>query len=206
VGAASRVGRGVVAFVWPPRGRGRRRGARPPVLDHIARFKRPRHYRFVDALPKNNYGKVLKTDCAASWPSRNAKHPQVFLSRWCDVLTGGRACPQRSAGLPTTERRRLRPGWSWRLIWRAPAGISRGAYVLPEAQRLAAGSVVLGSARQRMTGPLPRRRARRGVTRAEARVRRIALQEQAAAHAIEASGTSWRRRLRRADDWLNRPI
>lgn len=30
-------------------------------LDHIARFKRPKDYRFVDALPKNNYGKVLKT-------------------------------------------------------------------------------------------------------------------------------------------------
>lgn len=31
-------------------------------LDHIARFKRPKNYRFVDALPKNNYGKVLKTE------------------------------------------------------------------------------------------------------------------------------------------------
>ncbi len=31
-------------------------------LDNIARFKRPRAYRFVDALPKNNYGKVLKTE------------------------------------------------------------------------------------------------------------------------------------------------
>jgi long-chain acyl-CoA synthetase len=31
-------------------------------LDHIARFKRPREYRFVESLPKNNYGKVLKTD------------------------------------------------------------------------------------------------------------------------------------------------
>ncbi|WP_019644178.1 class I adenylate-forming enzyme family protein [Novispirillum itersonii] len=30
-------------------------------LDRIARFKRPKDYRFVDALPKNNYGKVLKT-------------------------------------------------------------------------------------------------------------------------------------------------
>ncbi len=30
-------------------------------LDHIARFKRPKAYRFVAALPKNNYGKVLKT-------------------------------------------------------------------------------------------------------------------------------------------------
>jgi long-chain acyl-CoA synthetase len=31
-------------------------------LDNIARFKRPRQYRFVDSLPKNNYGKVLKTE------------------------------------------------------------------------------------------------------------------------------------------------
>lgn len=31
-------------------------------LDHIARFKRPKQYRFVAALPKNNYGKVLKTE------------------------------------------------------------------------------------------------------------------------------------------------
>jgi acyl-CoA synthetase (AMP-forming)/AMP-acid ligase II len=31
-------------------------------LDNIARFKRPKGYRFVDALPKNNYGKILKTD------------------------------------------------------------------------------------------------------------------------------------------------
>jgi long-chain acyl-CoA synthetase len=30
-------------------------------LEHLARFKRPKHYRLVDALPKNNYGKVLKT-------------------------------------------------------------------------------------------------------------------------------------------------
>ena len=30
-------------------------------LDQIARFKRPKHYHFVDELPKNNYGKVLKT-------------------------------------------------------------------------------------------------------------------------------------------------
>lgn len=31
-------------------------------LDHIARFKRPKEYRFLDTLPKNNYGKVLKTE------------------------------------------------------------------------------------------------------------------------------------------------
>jgi long-chain acyl-CoA synthetase len=31
-------------------------------LEHIARFKRPKAYRFVASLPKNNYGKVLKTE------------------------------------------------------------------------------------------------------------------------------------------------
>ena len=32
------------------------------VVAHIARFKRPKAYLRVDALPKNNYGKVLKTE------------------------------------------------------------------------------------------------------------------------------------------------
>jgi long-chain acyl-CoA synthetase len=31
-------------------------------LEHLARFKRPKRYLFVDSLPKNNYGKVLKTE------------------------------------------------------------------------------------------------------------------------------------------------
>lgn len=31
-------------------------------LDNIARFKRPKDYRIIEALPKNNYGKILKTD------------------------------------------------------------------------------------------------------------------------------------------------
>jgi long-chain acyl-CoA synthetase len=46
-------------------------------LDHIARFKRPRHYRLVEALPKNNYGKVLKTELRrllAEPPSEGAGH------------------------------------------------------------------------------------------------------------------------------------
>ena len=30
-------------------------------LDNLARFKRPRDYLFVEDLPKNNYGKILKT-------------------------------------------------------------------------------------------------------------------------------------------------
>ena len=31
-------------------------------LDRIARYKRPKEYRFVDSLPTNNYGKVLKRE------------------------------------------------------------------------------------------------------------------------------------------------
>lgn len=31
-------------------------------LDRIARFKRPKEYVFVQELPKNNYGKILKTE------------------------------------------------------------------------------------------------------------------------------------------------
>jgi long-chain acyl-CoA synthetase len=31
-------------------------------LSAIARFKRPRGYVFLETLPKNNYGKVLKTE------------------------------------------------------------------------------------------------------------------------------------------------
>ena len=34
-------------------------------LTRIARFKRPKDYVFVDALPKNNYGKILKTELRA---------------------------------------------------------------------------------------------------------------------------------------------
>jgi len=34
-------------------------------LQNIARFKRPKAYRFVERLPKNNYGKVLKTELRA---------------------------------------------------------------------------------------------------------------------------------------------
>ena len=31
-------------------------------LAQVARFKRPKHYHLVQSLPKNNYGKVLKTE------------------------------------------------------------------------------------------------------------------------------------------------
>jgi acyl-CoA synthetase (AMP-forming)/AMP-acid ligase II len=32
------------------------------LLDRIARFKRPKRYLYVDDLPKNSYGKVLKRE------------------------------------------------------------------------------------------------------------------------------------------------
>jgi long-chain acyl-CoA synthetase len=67
VGKADREwGEIVVAFVVA-------RGAAPDTaeldrqcLEHIARFKRPREYRFVQSLPKNHYGKVLKTELRAA--------------------------------------------------------------------------------------------------------------------------------------------
>jgi long-chain acyl-CoA synthetase len=39
-------------------------------LDAIARFKRPRDYVFLDTLPKNNYGKVLKTELRKQFGQR----------------------------------------------------------------------------------------------------------------------------------------
>lgn len=41
-------------------------------LSLIARYKRPKVYRFVEALPKNNYGKVLKTELRAVEAARQA--------------------------------------------------------------------------------------------------------------------------------------
>ena len=54
-------GEDVVAFVVT-RGPVTRADLDALCLDNIARFKRPKDYRFVEALPKNNYGKVLKTE------------------------------------------------------------------------------------------------------------------------------------------------
>jgi long-chain acyl-CoA synthetase len=57
-------GESVVAFVVPADGAGP-----PPAaeldqvcLEQIARYKRPKEYRFVDTLPTNNYGKVVKRE------------------------------------------------------------------------------------------------------------------------------------------------
>jgi long-chain acyl-CoA synthetase len=56
-------GEEVVAFVVTKPGRSLDAATLDRLcLEHIARFKRPKHYRFIPALPKNNYGKVLKTE------------------------------------------------------------------------------------------------------------------------------------------------
>jgi len=54
-------GENVVAFVVGRNGFADAAQLDAHCLAHIARFKRPKLYRFVDALPKNAYGKVLKT-------------------------------------------------------------------------------------------------------------------------------------------------
>ncbi|WP_372656908.1 AMP-binding protein [Hydrogenophaga sp.] len=45
-------------------------------LTHIARFKRPRQYLVLDELPKNHYGKVLKTALRDLEPSPNPRRQQ----------------------------------------------------------------------------------------------------------------------------------
>jgi long-chain acyl-CoA synthetase len=60
-------GEEVVAFVVARPGSGLTARALDALcLGHIARFKRPKDYRFVASLPKNNYGKVLKTELRKS--------------------------------------------------------------------------------------------------------------------------------------------
>lgn len=59
-------GEEVVAFIVPAPGREVDISALDThCLNHIARFKRPKHYVAIDSLPKNNYGKVLKTELRA---------------------------------------------------------------------------------------------------------------------------------------------
>jgi long-chain acyl-CoA synthetase len=44
-------------------------------LASIARFKRPKNYIFVDSLPKNNYGKILKTELRAQDAKKSLHMP-----------------------------------------------------------------------------------------------------------------------------------
>ena len=71
VGAVAVVGRpdpewgeAVIAFVVPGEGAVAHVAEELDrlCLDRIARFKRPKEYRFVGSLPTNNYGKVVKRE------------------------------------------------------------------------------------------------------------------------------------------------
>ena len=55
-------GESVVAFVVPRDAAPSERDLDETCLARIARFKRPKEYRFVGSLPTNNYGKVLKRE------------------------------------------------------------------------------------------------------------------------------------------------
>ena len=64
----------VVAFVVPQPGAATDEKTLDALcLDNIARFKRPKDYRFVETLPKNNYGKVLKTELRALLAAEDEK-------------------------------------------------------------------------------------------------------------------------------------
>jgi long-chain acyl-CoA synthetase len=53
----------VIAFVTPNAGAEIDTEALDRLcLDNIARFKRPKDYRVAAALPKNNYGKIVKRE------------------------------------------------------------------------------------------------------------------------------------------------
>jgi long-chain acyl-CoA synthetase len=59
----SEWGEEVVAFVVTrPNARVTSHDLDALCLENVARYKRPRHYQFVESLPKNSYGKILKTD------------------------------------------------------------------------------------------------------------------------------------------------
>lgn len=67
-------GENVVAFVVPTSGQGDASILDKHCRERIARFKRPKQYVFVTDLPKNNYGKVLKTELRMTYPEHNKEH------------------------------------------------------------------------------------------------------------------------------------
>jgi len=113
-------GEEVVAFVVVRPGVEIAEGALDQLcLDHIARFKRPRHYRFVDALPKNNYGKVLKTELRRLLAGRRARHQLTCGTQ------GSRKCfTQRKVGDVYG-----RAGWRSRIFWSASTRLRRATPV-----------------------------------------------------------------------------
>ena len=71
-------GEEVVAFVvLKPNGKVDAQDLDNFCLENIARFKRPKNYRFLNSLPKNNYGKILKTVLREQLESDDEQSPAV---------------------------------------------------------------------------------------------------------------------------------
>lgn len=70
-------GEQVVAFVVPHNGvRVETSQLDDWCKDHIAAYKRPRQYRICEELPKNSYGKILKTALREQFARASSAHPQ----------------------------------------------------------------------------------------------------------------------------------
>jgi long-chain acyl-CoA synthetase len=78
VGAPDPVwGENVVAFVVARSGREVTASELDELcLSQIARFKRPKEYRFLPGLPKNNAGKVLKRELQVELRSNADRQPE----------------------------------------------------------------------------------------------------------------------------------
>jgi acyl-CoA synthetase (AMP-forming)/AMP-acid ligase II len=68
------------------------------LLERIARFKRPKRYEFVEEIPKNSYGKVLKRELRERLLARaDAKVPKKHgfwaVLRLLALVTPGRTPP-----------------------------------------------------------------------------------------------------------------
>jgi long-chain acyl-CoA synthetase len=94
----------VVAFVVPQPGRTVTAADLDAVcLQHIARFKRPKRYEIVDALPKNNYGKVLKTELRARLKQGRGRR---YLGRGGrSPLPGALSSPRRNCATASSSAR-----------------------------------------------------------------------------------------------------
>jgi len=66
-------GESVVAFIVADADQPSTEDLDNACLERIARYKRPKEYHFVDSLPTNNYGKVLKRELREQLKSGSAR-------------------------------------------------------------------------------------------------------------------------------------
>ena len=194
---------------WPsssPRGAPpARRSSTRLCLEHIARFKRPKEYRFVERLPKNNYGKVVKTELRELAPQARAAD---YDGRCSSPASAASACapngidinavvgPQRDgarappAARLSADARDLAQG-------RAAARASASTWSRPTC---AATAIRPSPPASRDHEPYSKRAMARGPGRGDARARPRALPPRAATTAARASRTASRSTIRDAVD------